>query len=365
MLKWKERYLYLNKPNIPDLDKLKEKHNIKSLLKLNYNESNYGPTPAVLNHNFKLEKPNSYPDYNSQKLINKLADLCKLKPQNFWISNGSDAILDSIPALFSSTKEDENIIIPDLTYGRIEQTSIVRGVKFKKIALKNGYIDLDATLKNIDKKTSIIYIVNPNMPTGTSYNYDELDKFLSKVPTNILVVIDEAYIEFSIGVKKSFEHDHKLVKKYDNVLITRTFSKMFAIAGHRIGYMVASEHIVELFKRAIQVFPVSSLSSMVALKVLTDIPYYENVYKLNKIEKEKFYEFFDKHNLKYYKTSGNFIYINTEDTKWVNKELRIFLLSKHAILIRNIRNIGLRMTVGTKEENILVRKGIEEFLNGK
>ena len=365
MLKWKERYLYLNVPNIPSLNKLKEKYNHDYLIKLNYNESNYGPTPIVLNHYFKLENPHTYPDYNSQKLINRLAILFKLKPENFWISNGSDAILDAIPALFSSTKKVENIIIPDLTYGRIEQTSIVRGVKLKKIPLKNGYINLDKTLKSIDTKTSIIYIVNPNMPTGTSYTYDELNNFISKVPSNILVVIDEAYIEFNIGVRNSFKFDHKLIKNYDNVLITRTFSKLFALAGHRIGYMVASEHIVDLFKRAIQIFPVSALSSQVAIKAISDIPYYENICKLNRIEKEKFYKFFDKHKIQHYKTSGNFIYINTKNTKWTNKELRLFLLAKHKILIRNIRKIGLRITIGTKKENVLVRNAIEDFLNEK
>jgi histidinol-phosphate aminotransferase len=235
----------------------------------------------------------------------------------------------------------------------------------QKIPLKNGYLDLSKTLEKINNKTSIIYIVNPNMPTGRSYSHAKIDEFISKVPKNILIVIDEAYIEFAVGIEKSFELDHNLIKKYDNLLITRTFSKMFALAGYRIGYMISSKRTVDLFKKAIQVFPLSRISVQFAYQALLDIPYYENIYLINKDEKKKYYAFFDRNKLDYFESAGNFIYINTKNETWKNAELRLFLLKNHKILIRNVLDVGLRITVGTPKQNALVQKGIKEFLDGQ
>lgn len=365
MNEWQKRYKELKIPYVPSTKQIKLEHNHDSLIKLNYNESNFGPSPKVLNYNYKVKEPHRYPDYHSEDLIKQLMKLYKLQNDNFWIANGSDAILDWIPALFSTIKKNENIIIPELTYGRILQTSIVQHIDTQKIPLKNGFIDLDLTLEKINKNTSIIYIVNPNMPTGTSYSYKKIDEFISKVPKNILVIIDQAYVEFSIGVQKSFEFAHDLIKKYNNILITRTFSKIFAIAAYRIGYMVASKSIVSLFQKAVQVFPLTNISAQYACVALSDINYYENIYKVNCEEKEKYYSFFESVNLEYYKSDTNFIYIITKNEKWKNAELRLYLLKKHHILIRNILTIGLRITVGTPDENILVRKAIQEFIDAQ
>ena len=362
MIKLNDKYKNMKSPNIPSIEKYKKLYG-DDIIKLNYNESNFGPSPVVLNHKYILREPNRYPDYHATKLINRLIELYnnKFDENYFWISNGTDAIIDAIPSLFSS--RGDNIIIPKLTYGRISQTCVISEIHKKEIPLKDGYLDFDEILNNIDSKTSIIYLVNPNMPTGTAYSEDDIINFIKKIPNNILIVIDEAYIEYSLGVKESYIFDTKLIEKFDNILITRTFSKLFALAGYRIGYVLSSKYIIKLFKNAIQAFPLSNISANYATKALSDINYYENIVKINKKEKDKYYKFFINNNLKFLHSEANFLYIDTSNEKWMNKDLRIFLLTKCKIWIRNVKDFALRITIGTPEQNLLVLKGIKKFLD--
>ena len=356
MIKLKERFSKLKIANLPNAKETAKKYGHNELIKLYYNENKFGASPKI-KEAIKIKSPNIYPEYKDQLLTSSLSKFFKLNDDYFYISNGSDAILDAIPTLFASKTNGQNIILPSLTFGRIETTAIVNDIKVKKVDLNEGKIDLEKTLEAIDKNTSIIYIVNPNMPTGKINSHDEMIKFLSKVPNHILVVIDEAYSEYAFGIEKTYKQNKEIIEKFDNVIITHTFSKLYGLASFRIGYMISRPYITELFKKAYQYLPVNKYSIQAANVALSDKKYYDNVILKTNEEKEKYYKLFDELNLKYYKSYGNFVFVFMDK----NKDFENYLVSKYSVLIRSIQDFALRITIGTPQENELVFKALKEF----
>ncbi len=362
MLKLKTRFEKLKKHNLPNTKDEAKKYKHNYIIKLNYNENKFGATPK-LNGAIEINSPNIYPEFRDHKLIEELSKRFSLSKDHFYISNGSDAILDSIPTLFASASNGHNVIVPELTFGRIETTCLVNDIDIKKVNLTNGKIDLDKFYRAIDNKTRIIYIVNPNMPTGTFNKKDELIKFIDKVPSNILIIIDGAYSEYALGIDKSIALDKELISEYDNVLITHTFSKLYGIASFRVGYAIAKPYIVDLFDRALQALPVNKYSLQAATIVMQDKKFYDNIIKKTNDEIKFLYKEYDELGLEYLKTNGNFIYVKTENLKLSNKEIRQFVLEDTGVMIRSVRDNALRITVGTHDENVKLIDSLRKLFN--
>ena len=356
MIKFKDRFSSLKEANLPNSKDLAKRYGHKEIIKLYYNENKYKPSPKVLEA-LEFKSPNIYPEYKDPIITNTLSEVFNLSSDHFYVSNGSDAILDAIPTLFASRSENQNIIVPELTFGRIETTAVVNGLSVKKIELNDGLIDLDRTLAAIDDKTAIVYVVNPNMPTGKYNNLEAIMHFMDKVPSNVLVVLDEAYIEYAEGIEQAYKNDKVLIDKYDNLIITHTWSKLFALASFRIGYMMAKPYIVSLFRKAYQYLPVNKYSIQAANAVYKDLNYYSNIINITNEEKEKYYSLLDELGLKYYKSKGNFVYILVDN----NQDFYEFLIKKYGVAVRAVRDNALRISIGKPEENELVFKGLREY----
>ena len=356
MIKFKERFERLNEPNLPNSKEMAKKHGHDELIKLFYNEVKYKPSPKVI-ESLEFKSVNLYPEYKEPEVLSIFADTYKLPKDYFYFSNGSDAILDMIPTLFASKTEGNNIVIPELTFGRIETTALVNDIPIKKVKLVDGLIDLNKTLEAIDEKTSIVYVVNPNMPTGKFNDEKKIIGFMEKVPENVLVVLDEAYSEIARGFEETFESNKELIEKFDNLIITHTFSKMYALASMRIGYMISKPYIVDLFNKAYQYLPVNKYSLQAAAAAIQDIDYYKNIRNIIISEKEKYYKVLNELGMKYYHSYGNFIYVFTED----NKAFEDYLVKKYGVLIRSVRDEAIRISIGTIEENKMVLDGLKEY----
>ncbi|TCG11829.1 pyridoxal phosphate-dependent aminotransferase [Mycoplasma todarodis] len=364
MIKFKPRFEKLVEANLPNAKELAKQYGFDYIIKLNYNENKFGATPKIKG-SLKINSSNIYPEYKTPILNGKLADIFKMKEDNFYVSNGSDSILDLIPTLFASATMKQNIIVPELTYGRIALTATINDVDLIKIPMKNYEIDLGATLDAINENTAIVYLVNPNMPTGTVIEEEALKEFIRKVPSDVLVVIDNAYSEYAFGIEKAFTLDKEIVEEFDNVIITHTLSKLFGLASFRIGYLVSNPRIVDLFRRAAQYLPVNKYSLQVARVAMDDLPYYDDVIEKTRVEKDYLMKEFDEMELTYIKSHGNFIFIETINEKFTNSELREHILKTEGVVIRNVRKIGLRLTVGTHEENVKVIRAMKGFVNDK
>ncbi len=364
----KQKYLNLRDPNLPNTkkiitDEIINKTGRNYIIKMNYNENKFGCSPKVREH-IALLSPHIYPEYIDYDMIESFEKLTGFNNDEVYFANGSDAILDNIPKIFGPLKEHANVIIPGLTYARIENTCTIFDFEIKKVPLVNWKIDLNKMLEAIDDKTTIIYVVNPNMPTGTFNSHKDIIEFLNKVPKDVLVVIDEAYVEFAVGLEESYKNDRDILKHFDNVIITRTFSKMFGLASFRIGYCLSSKENITIFKKTGQYFPVSKYSFQAANAAMNDVTYYHNVLNETTKAKEYFYKQLDEMKIPYVKSFGNFIFLDlTNEKRFSNKDMENYLLSEYGVLIRCVQNFGIRITIGTEFENELLLKGIKEFYN--
>lgn len=236
----------------------------KNTIDLSLSENPLGCSPLVLK---KMQDStfvfNHYPATNGSKLKNALADKLSCQPENIFVSNGSEAIINMLPRIFANV--GDTVLVPKLTFPMFGICSELAGATVNLAPMSEQLeIDLQAMAKMITKKIKIIFICNPNNPTGDVIEKQELVSFIEKVPESVLVVIDEANIEFAGDSCV----DQAISKP--NVIILRTFSKGFGLANLRIGFAVANRTIIEKFEETTTLFPICGLSEELSLVALAD-----------------------------------------------------------------------------------------------
>lgn len=327
------------------IEDVKKEYGLKEVIKLASNENPMGTSEKVKEKLIKsIDNLAIYPDGNTTILKDELAKKLDLKPEQILPSSGSDEMVDMISKTFIN-KGDE-VIMADITFPRYISTAIMMGGIPKIVPLKNWTYDLNGMINAITKNTKLIWICNPNNPTGTMFSEKELLNFLEKVPENIIVVYDEAYREYV--TRDDYPKDNlKLLKKYSNLIIMRTFSKMYGLAALRVGYTMASEEIIENINKIRGPFNVNSLAQIAAVEALKDNEFIESCYRINKEGKEYLYNEFDKLNLEYAPSETNHIFVNVN----IDSEEIFIELQKRGLIIRPITGTWIRVTIGTEEQN--------------
>lgn len=328
-------------------------------LKLSSNENRLGPSPkaieAIIN---SLNNINIYPDGTSGILRETLSKKLGLNKENLIIGNGSDELMTLIAATYLSA--GENTITSMSTFSEYTFATILYAGEIRKAPLKEGSFDPEGILKLVDEKTRIIYVCNPNNPTGTYINHENLDLMMSKVPDSTLFVLDEAYADYSDA--SDFPDSKKLLKKYPNLLILRTFSKIYGLAALRVGYGIASEKMINQILVTKQPFNVNSPAQIGATAALSDQEFYEKTLQMNRRGKVYLYKELDRLGLKYYPTQANFICICVERN---SIELFKEMMDK-GLTIRPLASFDLdnwiRITVGTEDDNRLFINLLEQTL---
>jgi histidinol-phosphate aminotransferase len=217
------------------------------------------------------------------------------------------------------------------------------------VDLKNYALDLEGFAKAITPKTKMMFLTNPNNPTGTTFSAAEFDALMKKAPDNVLVVVDEAYLEFA--ERKDLPDTIKYIKEGKNVVALRTFSKFYGLAGLRIGYGIARAELIKPMFRTKMPFNVNRLAQAGAMAALDDKEFLDKTRKNNIECKKYFYSELDKLGLEYKKTEANFIFINLKRSA---DELFMEMM-KQGIIIRPLTSFGfpqaIRVSIGTKEQN--------------
>jgi len=317
-------------------------------IKLASNENPFGPSPKALEAISKAApRLHVYPDQKSIELREALAKKLKLSEDNIIIGNGSDEIMQLASATF--LRPGEEVIIPAHTFSLYETFTHLFDGRPVIVDLKDNEQELEAMAQAITPKTKMIFLCNPHNPTGTMISKAKLEAFLSRVPKNVLVIIDEAYVEFVDS--KDFPDTLPLVKERENILVLRTFSKYYGLAGLRIGYGIASPELIKYMFRVKPPFNVNRLAQAGALAALEDDLFLEKTYK-NNIEQRNFlYQELDKLGLEYEKTQSNFIFMEVKQSA---DEIFLQML-KAGIIIRPLTSFGLpyaiRVSIGTREQN--------------
>jgi histidinol-phosphate aminotransferase len=270
-------------PSKPDQELMKL-YGCDHLFRLNNNENPLGaPKKAQeILDNFNPLRLSVYPSGDSYYLRNKIADIYNLNPDQILVGNGANEAISFVIKAFC--QEGDNIITADKTFSVYEWIAQFSGFEAKLIPLKNfGYDDFNM-LEQIDNRTKIIFICNPNNPTGTYWNEEKVRNFLNKVDSKQIVVLDEAYFEF---VEKSdFPDGIKLIKDYPNLIVFRTFSKMYGLAALRVGYLIGNLSVVDIIRKTCVVYSVNSIAQEVASIAIDDNDHLKQTRNLIEVEKK-------------------------------------------------------------------------------
>jgi len=339
------------KPGKP-IDEIKRELGLSEVIKLASNENPFGCSLFVKK---AVEKEavsiNRYPDGGAYYLRKELSKFLSVDEEQIIFGNGSNDVLDMIARAFLD--KNSEVLMFQYSFIVYKIVSMIQGAKIKEIPVECDFSrDLNKVLKSITEKTKVIFIDNPCNPTGVTNKKEEFDEFIKKLPDNVLLVIDEAYFEYARkhtvpnGINYINPLNPDIPQK--NVIITRTFSKAYGLAGLRIGYGVAKKEIIEILEKVRQPFNVNHLAQVGAIEALKDQEFVRYSVEENEKGKEFLYEEFEKRSIHFVPSYANFVMFKVNDTETVYQTLL-----KNGIAVRpafGVKNY-LRVSVGTMEEN--------------
>jgi len=347
------------KPGKP-IEEVKRELGIADVTKLASNENALGPSPLAINAARKaLPALNRYPEGSCHYLKRKLARMLGVRESNLLFGNGSDELIDVI--LKTIKAPDAEIITADVTFVEYKISGSINGFRVIAVPLKDFTFDLEAMAGRITPKTKAIFIANPNNPTGTYVTAREVLDFLDRVPQGVLAVFDEAYVEFA--QREDFPKTLELVGR-KNIAVLRTFSKIYGLAGLRVGYMIADEEFVAAAQRIRQPFNVNSVAQAAACAALDDKAFVRKSLALVAQEMRFMENALTELGVWFKKSATNFIFVRTDmDARNLFRELL-----KKGVIIREMSQYNLdnysRITIGTRRENIKLIRALKDILNG-
>jgi histidinol-phosphate aminotransferase len=304
-----------------------------------------------------------YPDSNGFELKNVLAKKFSVPFEWITLGNGSNDILELTTRAVAH--EGDEIVFSKHAFAVYPLATQAVGAKAVEVpaTAELGH-DLPAMLKAITPKTRLVFVANPNNPTGSFLTAKAIEQFIEQVPAHVVVVVDEAYNEFLTPVQQYNAVDW--VRRFPNVIVSRSFSKAYGLAGLRIGYGIAQNNLTDLLNRIRQPFNVNSLAQAAAIAALGDHEFLKKCYDLNQAGYIQLTQAFDQMGLKYIPSSGNFVLVKVGDQADSGPKVNLELL-KAGVIVRPVGNYGLpewlRISIGLPEENEVFIKALKNILN--
>ena len=345
----KEHILDL-KPYVPGkpVDEVKREYNLSEIIKLASNENPLG-TSKYVREKLKNEDMNFnvYPDGACYELRGKLAAEYDVAEENFIFGDGTDEVLEML--FIAYIQKGDEVIFGTPSFVEYGRYATISGGTKVEVGLTDDYrYDLENMKSKINEKTKMVIICNPNNPTGTIVDTEELDRFIQGISDDIIVVVDEAYYEYAAPYENYPDAMDYIKKGYKNVVSLRTFSKAYGLAGLRVGFGVADKEIIEILEKVRLPFNVTSISQKAAIYALEDKEHIQESVKVNEEGKEYLYSELRELNIEFADTYSNFIYIKVPRS---GKEIFEDMM-KQGVIIRAMAGNFVRVTIGTMEENI-------------
>ncbi|MEO5358144.1 MAG: histidinol-phosphate transaminase [Nitrospirae bacterium YQR-1] len=334
-------------PYVPGkpIEELERELGIKNSIKLASNENPLGPSPmAVAELQMFIPSLNRYPDGGSYRLISALSNHLNVRPEELIVGHGSNELLDIAARTFMQPSDEAVMGHPSFVVYR-NCTQKVNAVPVSVALTPDKRHDLRAMAAKITQKTKIVFIANPNNPTGTIVTRDEFDAFMENLRDDILVVVDEAYFEYVQDSRNADSMKHFRAGK--TILILRTFSKIHGLAGLRIGYGIAAPEIINEMNKVREPFNTNTLAQAAAVAALADKAHVARSVTANEDGKQFLYNELSKMSVNFTKTETNFLYI---DLKKDAKEVYKKMLQK-GMIVRPMGESSLRVTIGLQVEN--------------
>lgn len=353
------------KPGKP-ISEVQREYGLTEVIKLASNENPLGPSPKALQAIQKsLNEQHRYPDPSCYDLIQKIAQKWNVPATQVGIGNGSNEIIDLLIRIFC--EPGDSILTTEGAFVAYKVCAQAARVKLRSVPLRADLtMDLKAIAddfyRNPQSKTQLIFIPNPNNPTGTAVGGAEMEEFLIRLGNrdDVLLVFDEAYTEYVRD--PNYKAAQNFYTKYSNVLVIKTFSKVYGLAGIRLGALLAPEFVLELYNRVRNPFNVNELAQVAGIAAIDDAEYMQASQKTVWEGLDYLYKEFARLKLPFFKSEGNFVLFDTQR----NAEVCFTNLLKKGIILRPVTNYGfptyLRMTVGKMDENKKAIAAIEKML---
>jgi len=344
---------------------LEREYGISNIIKLASNENPFGPSPlAIAAASAVLGDLSRYPEGNAWLLAEELAGKHQLERDCITLGNGSNDVLDLIARVFLTA--DHEAVFSQYAFAVYPIVVQAVGAKARIAVAHDGNKgpayghDLEAMNDLVGPDTRLVFIANPNNPTGTWLESDALEAFVANLPAHVIVVVDEAYFEYVD--KASYPDSSSWLSRFPNLIVTRTFSKAYGLAGLRVGYALSHPHIADLLNRVRQPFNVNMVAQVAAVAALGDDEHLQQSIRRNREGMEQLVSGFRKLGLPYIESAGNFVAVETG----LGMERYEALLQK-GIIVRPVANYAmpdhLRVTVGRADENARLLAALEQVLS--
>lgn len=337
---------------------------VSEIIKVASNENELGPSPKAIEAMVAAAgKMHRYPDGGCFYLKEKLSEKLGVNPSNLLFGNGSNELIEFLGHVF--LQPGANLVMSDGAFVVYRLIAAFFNAEAIATPMKNFGHDLDAMLAAITPETRLVVICNPNNPTGTLLSADEIDSFLERLPDHVVAVFDEAYFEFVEDDEKS-DLIKKVIDGYKNVIVLRTFSKAYGLAGLRIGYAVAHEELIGLLNHVRQPFNASAIAQAAALAAIDDEEHLAKSRKNNFQGLELFYRELPEigAGLDFVPSSANFILVKTGNGRELFGKLQ-----QLKVIVRPMNGYGLpdwiRITIGTPEQNETVLAALRTLCSTK
>jgi histidinol-phosphate aminotransferase len=339
-------------------EQVKEKYKLSFVRSLADNENAYGCSQlvgrALTEQSGNLSR---YPDGSCSAIKRTLGKFLKLPPEYIAIGNGSEEIIRLLARAYIHAGDEA--IMADLTFPRYKANVVIEGGKAVEVPLKDGVHDLVEMAGRIGPSTKMIFICNPNNPSGTAVSKEAIQQFIASVPAHILIVLDEAYYEYMNHEKRT--EAEKLLTFHDNLAILRTFSKAYGLAALRAGYGMMHPSIIAELDKVREVFNVNALSQAAAIAALKDQYFVQMCAEKNRTERERMRCRIEELGFKCFASESNFLFILGPLAE---------MLLESGIIVRKFSHKhfpeeAIRLTIGTEEDNDAVLEAIGQAVSGK
>ncbi|MFC5650798.1 histidinol-phosphate transaminase [Paenibacillus solisilvae] len=350
-------HLPVYQPGKP-IEEVKRELGLKEVIKLASNENPFGSSEqAKLAIQNELANISIYPDGGSVQLTAAIAEYLQVAPNQVIFGAGSDEVILMLARAYLSPGDET--IMADETFPQYKHNAEIEGATIIEVPLKDGTHDLPAILAKVTDRTKIIWICNPNNPTGTINRQDELAKFISEVPKHVLIALDEAYYEYVTD--EAYPDSLALLRENNNVIVLRTFSKIYGLASLRIGYGVGHPDVIRSVNQVREPFNTTRFAQAAALASIKDLEFLNNCRERNAEGRIYLAEQLDRLGLSHFEAHGNFVMF---DAKIPSQQAFDGLLRRGIISRARWQYYPtyIRITVGSQEQNEAFIKALEEVL---
>lgn len=330
------------------IEDVQREYGLARISKLASNENPLGPSALAIEAiSASLKQLNRYTN-GGLELRRVLAEQFELKVDNVIAGSGSEGIISNIIRTFLG--DEDEVLTTEAAFIGFQVLAKSRGVKYRTVPYRDWHYDLPALAREINDHTKIIYLANPNNPTGTIFSKHEFDEFYRHVPERVLIILDEAYFEYA---KDNPRYPDSMHYRYDNVITLRTFSKIYGLAGVRIGYGFAHENLIANLLKVKLPFEPSTLAQAAGIGALSDREFVHRSLELNARGLRLFHSAFNEMGITVVPSEANFVMLVLASGEQAEQLTRELLLE--GIIVRPLRSFGLancvRISTGTDEDN--------------